>query len=104
MNSAHLIVLHGESILILCSLTPFPPPSELGILKWRMQSKEESLVPLTINCWPSLSGGQSYVNIEYESTAAFDLQNVVITIPLPHGPPTVNQVSMRGRGAITCKA
>ena len=67
--------------------------SELGILKWRMQSKDESLVPLTINCWPSLSGGQSYVNIEYESTATFDLHNVVITIPLPHNaPPAVNQV------------
>lgn len=40
-------------------------------------------MPLTINCWPSVSGGESYVNIEYESTAHFDLQNVVIAIPLP---------------------
>eukprot|EP00798_Chlamydomonas_sp_ICE-L_P013531 gene13531-19401_t len=55
---------------------PFPTGSELGILKWRMQSKDESLVPITINCWPSVSGGQSYVNIEYESTSAFDLQNI----------------------------
>jgi hypothetical protein len=39
-----------------------------------MQSKDETLVPLTINCWPSVSGGQSYVNIEYESTSAFELQ------------------------------
>mmetsp|Transcript_17379 Transcript_17379/g.43669 ORF Transcript_17379/g.43669 Transcript_17379/m.43669 type:complete len:512 (-) Transcript_17379:3269-4804(-) len=70
---------------------PFPTGSELGILKWRLQTKDESLVPLTINCWPSVSGGQSYVNIEYESTASFDLQNVSIVIPLPHGPPTVNQ-------------
>lgn len=71
---------------------PFPTGSELGILKWRLQTKDESLVPLTINCWPSVSGGQSYVNIEYESTASFDLQNVSITIPVPTGPPTVNQV------------
>mmetsp|Transcript_8225 Transcript_8225/g.14103 ORF Transcript_8225/g.14103 Transcript_8225/m.14103 type:complete len:514 (-) Transcript_8225:681-2222(-) len=69
---------------------PFPPGSELGILKWRMQSKDESLVPLTINCWPSVSGGQSFVNIEYESTSSFDLQHVSITIPVPRGPPTVN--------------
>ena len=74
---------------------PFPTASELGILKWRVQTKDESLVPLTINCWPSVSGGQSYVNIEYESTSAFDLQNVSIIIPVPHGPPTVNQVSRR---------
>ena len=41
------------------------------------------MVPLSINCWPSVSGGESYVNIEYEATADFDLQNVVISIPLP---------------------
>ncbi|GLI64081.1 hypothetical protein VaNZ11_007250 [Volvox africanus] len=73
---------------------PFPTGSELGILKWRFQSKEESLVPLSINCWPSVSGGESYVNIEYESTSNFDLQNVQIVIPLPASghAPTVNQV------------
>ncbi|GLC34550.1 hypothetical protein PLESTB_001249200 [Pleodorina starrii] len=73
---------------------PFPTGSELGILKWRFQSKEESLVPLSINCWPSVSGGESYVNIEYESTSDLDLQNVQIVIPLPASghAPTVNQV------------
>jgi hypothetical protein len=47
-----------------------------------------------VNCWPSVSGGESYVNIEYEASRAFELQNVVIHIPLPalHDVPTVNQV------------
>lgn len=69
--------------------------SELGVLKWRFQSKDESLVPLAINCWPSASGSESYVNIEYESGVDYDLQNVVIAIPLPHmsHAPAVNQVS-----------
>ena len=49
----------------------------------RMQTRDEAMVPLSINCWPSVSGGESYVNIEYEATADFDLQNVVISIPLP---------------------
>jgi hypothetical protein len=71
---------------------PFPLKSELGILKWRMQAKDDSLVPITINCWPSISGGQTYVNIEYESTSDFDLQDVTIAIPLPGGAPSVNQV------------
>lgn len=73
---------------------PFPTGSELGILKWRFQSKDEDLVPLNINCWPSVSGGESYVNIEYESSSRFDLQNVSIAIPLPRlsHAPTVNQV------------
>lgn len=60
-----------------------------------MQTTDESLVPLLINCWPSASGGESYVNIEYESTTDFDLQNVAIAIPLPAlaASPKVNQVS-----------
>lgn len=73
---------------------PFPTGSALGILKWRLNTTDESMVPLLINCWPSVSGGESYVNIEYESQAAFDLQRVEIAIPLPamsHAP-QVNQV------------
>ncbi|KAI8472701.1 MAG: delta-cop [Monoraphidium minutum] len=72
---------------------PFPTGTELGVLKWRFQSRDESLVPLTINAWPSASGAESYVNIEYESSATFDLRRVVIAIPLPHigHAPTVNQ-------------
>ena len=59
-----------------------------------MQTTDESMVPLLINCWPSASGGESYVNIEYESTTDFDLQNVAIAIPLPAlaASPKVNQV------------
>lgn len=73
---------------------PFPTGAPLGVLKWRLQTRDESVVPLTINCWPSISGGESYVNIEYESTASFDLQNVQILIPLPAGAqtPQVNQI------------
>uniref|UniRef100_A0A0C9SB79 Coatomer subunit delta n=1 Tax=Wollemia nobilis TaxID=56998 RepID=A0A0C9SB79_9CONI len=78
---------------------PFPAgqtgdPLGVGLLKWRMQTAEESVVPLSINCWPSVSSGETYVNIEYEASRAFDLHNVVISIPLPalRDPPTVNQV------------
>ena len=61
-----------------------------------VQTTDESLVPLLINCWPSASGGESYVNIEYESTTDFDLQNVAIAIPLPAlaASPKVNQVNL----------
>eukprot|EP00897_Mesotaenium_endlicherianum_P004239 jgi/Mesen1/3843/ME000207S02857 len=70
---------------------PFPTGSPLGILKWRMQSRDEALVPITVNCWPSVSGPDTFVNIEYEASTAFDLQNVVVTIPLPalRDPPTL---------------
>ncbi|KAL7615131.1 coatomer subunit delta-2 [Lactuca sativa] len=76
---------------------PFPAGQSgdgLGLLKWRMQSKDESAVPLTINCWPSVSGNETYVSIEYEASSMFDLQNVVISVPLPalREAPNVRQV------------
>lgn len=79
---------------------PFPVGSPLGILKWRMQTVDESYVPLTINCWPSISGGRSYVNIEYESTRPdLDLHDVQIIVPVPAGagPPSVNQIDGQWR-------
>ena len=78
---------------------PFPVGAPLGILKWRMQSRDEDRVPLLINCWPSASGGESYVNIEYESQAAFDLHNVTIAIPC-HSSPSVTQVGPFARGLL----
>mmetsp|Transcript_30628 Transcript_30628/g.66846 ORF Transcript_30628/g.66846 Transcript_30628/m.66846 type:complete len:543 (-) Transcript_30628:189-1817(-) len=73
---------------------PFPAGSPLGVLKWRMQTNDESMVPLSINCWPSTSGNESYVSIEYEATNAFDLAGVIISVPLPllRDAPVVNQV------------
>lgn len=76
------------------SSRPFPTGAPLGVLKWRYQSADEADIPLTINCWPSVSGGQSYVNIEYECTASFDLHDVRIIVPVPAlaAPPQVNQI------------
>ncbi|KAF8404533.1 hypothetical protein HHK36_009419 [Tetracentron sinense] len=67
---------------------PFPTgqasdAAGVGLLKWRMQSVDESVVPLTINCWPSVSGNETYVSIEYEASSMFDLRNVVVSVPLP---------------------
>uniref|UniRef100_A0A6N2MPW7 Coatomer subunit delta n=1 Tax=Salix viminalis TaxID=40686 RepID=A0A6N2MPW7_SALVM len=66
----------------------------VGILKWRMQSADESMVPLTINCWPSVSGNETFVSIEYEASSLFDLRNVMISVPLPalREPPSVRQI------------
>lgn len=76
------------------SMKSFQAGTPSGILKWRLQSKQESLVPLSINCWPSISGRECIINIEYEASKAFELQNVVVSIPLPalRDPPVVNQV------------
>lgn len=62
----------------------FPVNSDVGVLKWRLQTTEESFIPLTINCWPSESGNGCDVNIEYElQEDNLELNDVIITIPLP---------------------
>ncbi|XP_046853319.1 coatomer subunit delta-like [Xenia sp. Carnegie-2017] len=64
----------------------FPLNADIGVLKWRLQTKDESLMPLTINCWPSENDGQCDVNIEYElQLEEMELKDVTISIPLPHG-------------------
>ena len=68
--------------------------SDSLLLYAMLQTQQEAAVPLLINCWPSASGSESYVNIEYESTVQFDLHNVAITIPIPgSSAPRINQVS-----------
>lgn len=53
-----------------------------------------STVPDAVNCWPSVSGNETYVSIEYEASSMFDLRNVVISVPLPalRDPPNVRQI------------
>eukprot|EP01027_Heterolobosea_sp_BB2_P010187 GEZU01014974.1.p1 GENE.GEZU01014974.1~~GEZU01014974.1.p1 ORF type:complete len:571 (-),score=183.54 GEZU01014974.1:31-1653(-) len=60
----------------------FPTGKPLEILRWNYQRREnESLLPLTVNCWPS----DDSVSIEYslENTSMAELSNVVIAIPIP---------------------
>uniref|UniRef100_A0A0E0ECL0 Coatomer subunit delta n=1 Tax=Oryza meridionalis TaxID=40149 RepID=A0A0E0ECL0_9ORYZ len=74
---------------------PFPSgQNETPLVKWRIQGMDESSLPLSVNCWPSVSGSETYVNIEYEAAEMFDLHNVVISIPLPalREAPSVRQI------------
>ncbi|CAO1615938.1 unnamed protein product [Parajaminaea phylloscopi] len=77
----------SRSISLKDPSRPFPVNQSLGVLRWRLATKDESLVPLSIQCWPSVSGdGTGEVNVEYElENKDLVLQNVVITIPLPEG-------------------
>jgi len=66
---------------------PFPTNNDVGVLKWRLQTTDETMIPLSINCWPSEndSGGVD-VNIEYElEKEDMELNQVLIQIPLPPG-------------------
>ena len=86
----------GENVIGLKDPSrEFPTSAALGVLKWRYQGAlDESAVPLMISCWPSISGGESFINIEYECSAPFDLHDVQIVVPVPalSSPPKVNQI------------
>jgi len=66
---------------------PFPLNTGVGVLKWRLQTTDDSCIPLSINCWPSDNGqGGCDVNIEFElENTELELNDVTIAIPLPHG-------------------
>uniref|UniRef100_A0A803M5V1 Coatomer subunit delta n=1 Tax=Chenopodium quinoa TaxID=63459 RepID=A0A803M5V1_CHEQI len=96
----------NESILGLKDPNrPFPTGQSVdgvGLLKWRMQSLDESAIPLTISCWPSVSGNVTDVSIEYEASSNFELQNVIISVPLPSlkEAPNVRQIDGEWSGSV----
>ncbi|KAJ3324405.1 Coatomer subunit delta [Boothiomyces sp. JEL0866] len=68
---------------------PFPIAQPLGILKWRYSSKDESALPLLVNCWPSPTQSGCDVTIEYDLQKVMALKNVSIIIPYTGvNPPT----------------
>lgn len=77
-RSRHMIGLKNPA-------KPFPMNTDVGVLKWRFTTSDETAVPLTINCWPSENGeGGCDVNIEYElEHTRLELRDVQISIPLP---------------------
>ncbi|XP_053409072.1 coatomer subunit delta-like isoform X2 [Mercenaria mercenaria] len=65
---------------------PFPVGQDIGVLKWRFSTQDESYMPLSINCWPNESGNGCDVNIEYElEQPNLELNDVLISIPIPSG-------------------
>jgi hypothetical protein len=86
---------HDSIIKLKDSARAFPTSTPAGVLKWRMQTRDEAMLPLTVSCWPSAgSDGQTYVTLEYELLVEMELQNVSIAIPVP--PPSTHD--HRGAG------
>jgi hypothetical protein len=74
-----LIALKGEG-------RSFPIGQDIGVLKWRLQTSDDSLLPLFVNCWPSENGDRCDVNVEYELLQEYLVLNeVMIAIPIPSG-------------------
>jgi len=67
---------------------PFPTGSAVGVVKWRLSSIDEALVPLLINCWPTQTGGDTWeINVEYELAAStypsLTVHDLTVVIPAP---------------------
>ncbi|RCH83443.1 Coatomer subunit delta, partial [Rhizopus stolonifer] len=81
-----------QSIVQMRDLSrPFPTNQNLEVVKWKLSTRDETAVPLTVTCWPSpAENGTSDVNVEYElENDDLELRDVVICIPLP-AEPTAN--------------
>jgi len=87
-------IFNNNSVLCLREgVRSFPAGSPLGVLRWRFQTKEDSAIPLSVSCWPSLgSENSTVVNLDCTlNDTSFELRDVVISIPLPSGSsPVVN--------------
>jgi hypothetical protein len=62
----------------------FPVGRPVGVLRWSLSSTEDSMVPLSINCWPEEEGqGKMNISIEYQMNGVNrELHDVNISIPL----------------------
>lgn len=65
----------------------FPVNQQVGVLRWRAITKDESVLPLSITVWVNPSGdGASEVIVEYQlENTSLVLSDVVFAIPVPVG-------------------
>ena len=85
-----------QILVLKDSAKGFPAHRPVGVLRWSLSSTDESLVPLSLNCWPEEEGrGKINVNIEYNLNDSRELLDVAIVIPLGTAEPP-NVVSIDG--------
>lgn len=74
-----------SSLMLKDRQSAFPMDTDLGLLKWRanVQETNSDIVPITVNCWPSESSNETYINVEYDAKDDIDLRRVKIIIPVP---------------------
>ena len=58
--------------------------AKTSILKWRMSCKDEEMIPIRLNFWPEVSGGEVSVSVTYSiEKDDTELSNVIVTLPTP---------------------
>ncbi|KYK69074.1 adaptor complexes medium subunit family protein [Toxoplasma gondii TgCatPRC2] len=60
---------YAQNVLELrCPTRAYVANAAAAILKWRLQTKDESLCPLSISCWPSVAANGVTLTVEVEAT------------------------------------
>ncbi|GJS70162.1 coatomer subunit delta-like protein [Tanacetum coccineum] len=60
-----------------------PFSKKFHLLRWELETKDVSRLPLRINCRTSLYCNELHVRVEYTASERFLLEDVVITVHLP---------------------
>ena len=59
----------------------FPTNQSLSLLKYKLNTQDDKLMPINITCWPAENGDKIDLTIEYEWQGP-DLDNCVVRIPV----------------------
>ncbi|KAH7701991.1 putative coatomer delta subunit, partial [Aphelenchoides avenae] len=73
-----------EQAVLKSAQKVLPKDVDFGVLRWRVEIKDEDELPLSVTCWANESPDGYVVNAQYTlQRTDMQLNNVVITIPLP---------------------
>ncbi|PWA85575.1 coatomer subunit delta [Artemisia annua] len=75
-------IFFKKSILGFKGDDPSFPAGQTRPLHWSFKTKDESNIPIKINCGTSAVGEHTKVRIAYDAFELFDLENVQISVPV----------------------
>lgn len=76
----------SKSVLTKKQGGSFPLNSQSQVLKWRITSKDEKMIPVLVTLWPEDQGNETVVPVEFEKKSSYDLVDLVISIPVRSRP------------------
>ncbi|GJY66482.1 coatomer subunit delta-like protein [Tanacetum coccineum] len=77
------IGLFSNDIILGLKSPNNPFSKKFLLLRWKLETKDVSRLPLRIKCRTSLYYNELHVRVEYSALERFLLENVVITVHLP---------------------
>ena len=77
---------------------PFPVNQQVGVLRWRALTRDETAMPISISVWTNPTGdGGCEVNVEYElENQELTLSDLTLAIPVPPGAEPIVEAPEQG--------